>query len=68
MHVHVNWTYDFLQNSSAFATTPIDGIDAGGGEGQSHDQLEEALPWAELKELASNNLEIIVSVSYVSFL
>ena len=44
-------------------TTPTDGIGAGGGEGLSHDRTqEEVVLWAELKELASNNLEIVVSV------
>ena len=52
-----------LQNSSAFVTTPTDGLGAGREEGLSHDQQEEAVPWAELKELISNNLEIIVSAS-----
>lgn len=45
-------------------STNSDGVDAVGGAGLLGDQTEDSrVPWAELKELVSNNLEIIFSVN-----
>ena len=47
-----------MQNSSAFST----GVGVVKEAGLSQNLTEDKVPWAELKELATNNLEIIVSV------
>ena len=51
----------YRQNSSMFLTNGVGALEEAVLEQNITEDLER-VPWAELKELASNNLEIIVSV------
>ena len=62
-HTHTHIHLISLQNASSFSTNGGSTLDDVGLEQNKMGGKLERVPWVELKELASNNLEIVVSVS-----